>query len=195
MTTDDPLSKLPMFATDQEIAVAIVGKAKAADWRRGALILLEARGFPKVDALHGGRPVPLVRKWYSQYMALDASYVLQTLEPAKENPESWTRSKRQARDERKPQLALSSRCLSALRYMVEHPDVRTSAEISGARDLTLEQLAESGALKEGRRDSQGDRTWTVTELGREEIARIDDWHGGIKRRPSWRRRNPGGGAI
>ncbi|MGK9198987.1 hypothetical protein [Sinorhizobium meliloti] len=178
---DDPLSKLPMFASDQEIAIAIVGKANAANWRRGALVLLEARGFPKIDALHGGRPVPLVRKWYNQYMALDASYVLKSLEPAKENPDAWTRSKRAARDQRKPQLGLSTRCLSALRYMVEHPDVRTSAEISGARDLTLEQLAQSGALKEGRRDSQGDRTWTVTDLGREEMARVDDWHRGKSR--------------
>lgn len=177
----DPLSKLPMFATDQEIAVAIVGKAKANDWRRGALILLEAQGFPKVDALLGGRPVPLVRKWYSQYMALDSSYVLQTLEPAKENPESWTRSKRDRRNERKPQLGLNTRCMNALRYMVEHPDVRTSAEIPGATDFTMNELAEKGALKEGKRDSQGNRTWTVTDAGIEEIARLNDWHGGKRR--------------
>ncbi|RVK61903.1 hypothetical protein CN126_12305 [Sinorhizobium meliloti] len=174
----DPLSKLPLFATDDEIAIAIVGKARASNWRRGALVLLEARGFPKVDALHGGRPVPLVRKWYNKYMALDTRYVLQTLEPAKENPEAWSRSKRQTRNERKPQLGLSTRCLSALRHMVTHPDIRTSAEIPGARDFTLEQLASAGAVKEGKPDSQGDRTWTVTDLGREEITRINDWHHG-----------------
>ncbi|HEV7305190.1 hypothetical protein [Ensifer sp.] len=185
----DPLSKLPMFATDDEIAIAIVGKARASTWKRGALLILEARGFPKVDALHGGRPVPLVRKWYNQYMGVDKSYVLQTLEPAKDNPEAW-RPKREIRAERKPQLGLSTRCEKALRHMVEHPDIRTSAEISGARDLTLEQLAQVGALKEGKRDSQGDRTWTVTDIGREEIARINDWHKGITYRPSWRRGTP-----
>lgn len=178
----DLLSKLPLFATDDEIAIAIVGKARASHWKRGALVLLEARGFPKVDPLHGGRPVPLVRKWYNQYMGVDKSYVLQTLEPTKDNPDAW-RSKREIRAERKPQLELNTRCLKALRYMVEHPDVRTSVEIPGARDFTLEQLAMAGALTEGKRDSHGDRTWTVTELGREEMARINDWHFGKRRLP------------
>jgi len=56
------LDKLPLFASDDEIAVAIVGKANATNWKRGALKAMEACGFPKVDALHGGRPVPLIKK-------------------------------------------------------------------------------------------------------------------------------------
>ncbi len=55
---------------------AIVAKANAAQWRRGALVILEARGFPKIDALHGGRPVPLVLKWYNQYFGMDRRWVI-----------------------------------------------------------------------------------------------------------------------
>lgn len=188
--TTDPLSQLPMFATDQQLATAIVGKDRASMWIKTVVPQLEKKGFPRIDPLHDGRPVPLVRKFYDGYFGITAGFAA----TAPDGEENWNwRSKREIRAERKPQLGLSTRCLSALRYMVEHPDVRTSAEIPGARDFTLEQLTQSGALKEGKRDSQGDRTWTVTELGREEIARVDDWHGGIKRRPSWRWRNPGGG--
>lgn len=53
---NDLLSTLPLFATDDELAIAIVGKKRASEWKRGALIVLDARGFPKFDALHGGRP-------------------------------------------------------------------------------------------------------------------------------------------
>lgn len=190
--TTDPLSQLPMFATDQQIAVAIVGKDRASMWVKAIIPQLEKKGFPRIDPLHDGRPVPLVRLFYDGYFGITAGFSVAAPD-GEENLGVWTRSKRRARDERKPQLGLSTRCLSALRYMVEHPDVRTSAEIPGARDFTLDQLAQSGALKEGRRDSQGDRTWTVTDLGREEIARVDDWHKGIKRRPSWNWRNPGAG--
>jgi hypothetical protein len=44
------LDRLPLFATDDEIAIAIVGKKRASEWKRGALLILEARGFPRVDA-------------------------------------------------------------------------------------------------------------------------------------------------
>ena len=121
----------------------------------------------------------MVVKWYNQYLGMDKSYVQATQEDGKENWEAW-RPKREQRNERKPQMALNSHCLSTLQYMVERPHVRTSVEIFGARDATMEQLTEKGALVEGSRDSQGDRTWTVAD-GREEIARYNDWHGGKRR--------------
>ncbi|RDL51779.1 hypothetical protein BLJAPNOD_02920 [Ensifer sp. M14] len=177
--TTDPLSQLPLFATDRQLAVAIVGKERAAMWIKAVIPQLERKGFPRIDPLHDGRPVPLVRKFYDGYFGITVGFSA----TAPDGEENWDwHSKRQRREERKPQLGLSTRCLSALRYMVEHPDVRTSAEIPGARDFTLEQLANAGALGEGKRDGQGDRTWTVTDLGREEIARIDDWHRGKPRR-------------
>lgn len=48
---NDPLSRLPLFATDDEMAIAIVGKKRASQGKRGALILLEARPFPRFVAL------------------------------------------------------------------------------------------------------------------------------------------------
>ncbi|WP_426124513.1 hypothetical protein [Pararhizobium sp. PWRC1-1] len=105
---------------------------------------------------------------------MDRSYVQSSQEDGKENPEAW-RSQREKRNERKLQMGLNSRCLSTLQYMVERPHVRTSAEIVGAKDPTMEQLPEKGALTEGPRDSQGDRTWTVTDAGGEEISRNNDW--------------------
>lgn len=176
----DPLSRLPLFATDREIAIAVVGKERASMYVKVVIPALELHGFPRKDPLHDGRPVPLVRKWYNMHMGIEKSYVLQSLQDGKENLDGW-RSAREKRNERKPQLGLNTRCMNALRYMVEHPDVRTSAEIPGATDLTMNELAEKGAFQEGKRDSQGDRTWTVTDAGREEIARLNDWHGGERR--------------
>ncbi|WP_180375635.1 hypothetical protein [Mesorhizobium sp. 8] len=66
--TNAALEKLPLFATDLEIAIAIVGKQNASRWKREVLPVLEHRGFPKFDALHGGRPVIKVAKFYESYM-------------------------------------------------------------------------------------------------------------------------------
>ncbi|MCR6501779.1 hypothetical protein MUO32_22325 [Shinella sp. CPCC 101442] len=176
----DPLSKLSLFATDREIAIAVVGKERALMYVKVVIPALERHGFPKIDPLHDGRPVPLVRKWYNIHMGVDKSYILQSLQDGKENPEGW-RSARDKRNDRKPKLGLNTRCMNALRYIVEHPDVRTSAEIPGTTDFTMNELASRGAIKEGKRDSQGDRTWIVADLGLEEIARLNDWHGGKRR--------------
>lgn len=94
------LDKLPLFATDQEIAVAIVGRARAENWRRGTLPILEARGFPRIDALHNGRPVPLIKKYYDSYLGVNASYV-STGASVPEDPESWTTGPRSRRLKRR----------------------------------------------------------------------------------------------
>jgi hypothetical protein len=75
--TDMPLSfaKLPLFATDAEISTAIVGKAKAEKWRQERLPTLATKpGFPPIDAFHGGRPVPLVWKFYQHYLSIAPQY-------------------------------------------------------------------------------------------------------------------------
>jgi hypothetical protein len=174
----DPLSKLPLFATDDEIAIAIVGRKRASEWRRGALQILEARGFPKVDALHGGRPVPLIRKWYELHMGLHHSYVRSTLEDGKENPEVWTRSKRERRADRQPALDLDWRSQKALLYMVAHPDAQTHPAIPDVGAFTMENLAEKGAIIAGKKDRDGDIIWQVTDAGVEEAKRIDFWYHG-----------------
>lgn len=172
----DLLDKLPLFATDKEIALAIVGKERAQMWIKSVVPILERKGLPRIDPLHDGRPVALVRKFYEGYMGITAGFNA----AAPDGQENLGLGNRKKRNERKPQMGLNSRCLTTLHYMVDRPHVRTSA-IAGTRDATMEQLTEKGALVEGARDSQGDRTWTVTDAGREEIARYNDWHKGKRR--------------
>ncbi|KQZ20309.1 hypothetical protein ASD50_21700 [Mesorhizobium sp. Root552] len=63
------LDDLPMFATDQQIAEAIVGKDMAEKWMRERLPTLASKpGFPPIDAFHGGRPVKLVARFYDEYL-------------------------------------------------------------------------------------------------------------------------------
>ena len=70
----NPLAALPLFATDQQLAVAIVGKARAGMWIKTVIPQLERTGFPRVDPLHGARPVPLVMKFYDGYFGVVAGF-------------------------------------------------------------------------------------------------------------------------
>lgn len=89
-----PLDQLPLFATDLEIAQAIVGKTAAAKWVKERLpTLATLPGFPKVDEFHGGRPVPLVRLFYEEYLGLPRDGA-GGLPQGKENPEAWGRKSR-----------------------------------------------------------------------------------------------------
>ncbi len=69
-----PLDSLPVFATDQQLAVAIVGKARASLWVKTVIPQLERKGFPRIDPLHSGRPVPLVKKFYDGYFGLSSGF-------------------------------------------------------------------------------------------------------------------------
>lgn len=69
---NNSLSALPLFATDRQLAVAIVGKQRAAMWIKTVIPQLERKGFPRVDPLHDGRPVPLVVKFYDGYFGISA---------------------------------------------------------------------------------------------------------------------------
>lgn len=71
----EPFARFPLFATDEELAIAIVGKERAKKWVREALpALKKIAGFPTLDKLHGGRPVPLVVKFYDDYFGLSLGY-------------------------------------------------------------------------------------------------------------------------
>jgi hypothetical protein len=59
LTLDD----LPLFASDQDLAVAIVGPERVAAFL-DALPTLEKRGFPSKSATFGGRYVPLVKRYF-----------------------------------------------------------------------------------------------------------------------------------
>jgi hypothetical protein len=56
------LDQLPLFATDAELAGAILGDRRA-HWPKIAT-LLETKGLPKVNLLMGGRYVPAVKQFF-----------------------------------------------------------------------------------------------------------------------------------
>lgn len=62
-----PWDSLPLFASEEEISAAILGPGKSVAWR-GISKILEDRGLPRIDGLHGGRYVPAVKAFYdSEY--------------------------------------------------------------------------------------------------------------------------------
>lgn len=90
------LDALPLFADDLELAEAIVGKKRAKKWALERLPTLAGKpGFPAIDPFHGGRPVPLVRRFYEQYLGMTGA---RPGAAGRENPDAWRRSpgKRQA---------------------------------------------------------------------------------------------------
>lgn len=63
------LDDLPLFAADRDIGAAVLGRKRAGEWCAQAP-LLEAKGLPKIDPLHGGRYVPAVKAFYQQRAGL-----------------------------------------------------------------------------------------------------------------------------
>lgn len=97
MTRNPPtkLDDLPMFAGDREIAEALVGRLAAEKWVKERLPTLAQRpGFPAIDAFHGGRPVPLVKRFYENYLGLPAD--AKGKPDGKEDDSAWTRRKPRA---------------------------------------------------------------------------------------------------
>lgn len=79
---------LPLYADDMAIGAAIMGHARAGEWRAIAP-LLEAKGLPKIDTLHGGRYVPGVKNFYD---AFNGIVPLAPIAPdGIEHPEAWTK--------------------------------------------------------------------------------------------------------
>ncbi len=89
------LEDLPMFASDQQIAEAIVGKDNADKWVRERLPTLAKKpGFPPIDAFHGGRPVRLVARFYEDYLGTGGTA---TAPRGVADPSQWnSKSKRRA---------------------------------------------------------------------------------------------------
>lgn len=89
------LDTLPLFATDRQIAEAIVGKTNASKWLKERLPALEkVPGFPKADLLHGGRAVPLVKLFYANYLSLPKSGT--GVPDGQEDEDAWTGRRRRA---------------------------------------------------------------------------------------------------
>ncbi len=60
-----PLDKLPLFATEEAVACALLGPGKTSEWRQ-IVPLLERRGFPTIDGLMGGRYTPAIRAFFDR---------------------------------------------------------------------------------------------------------------------------------
>lgn len=63
------LETLPLFATDRELGVALLGAARVKEWCSLAPAL-EERGLPRVDGLMGGRYVPAVKAFFDRQYGL-----------------------------------------------------------------------------------------------------------------------------
>jgi hypothetical protein len=96
VSSASPFDHLPLFATDLEIAEAIVGKERAAKWVKERMpALVKVPGWPEVDEFHGGRPVPLVRLFYNNWMGMPTGGAI-GLPRGRERPEAWGKSRRKA---------------------------------------------------------------------------------------------------
>lgn len=63
---------LPLFASDKELAAALLGGRSGA-WR-DLIPLYERRGFPKIDPVMGGRYTPAVKAFFDRdYGLTDAA--------------------------------------------------------------------------------------------------------------------------
>jgi hypothetical protein len=77
------LDQLPAFASEEQLAVALMGAGKTSAFR-AVVPLLEARGFPKVDGLMGGRYIPAVRAFFDrEYAVRGETHVAAPHSPAK----------------------------------------------------------------------------------------------------------------
>ena len=87
------LDDLPMFATDKQIAEAIVGKDKAEKWMRERLPTLASKpGFPPIDPFHEGRSTALVKLFYANYLEIPAEG--RGMPDGRGREGEWKRSKR-----------------------------------------------------------------------------------------------------
>ena len=94
------LDRLPMFASDAELAEAIVGKKNARQWLLYLPALEAKAGFPKVDEIHGGRPVPLVRLFYINYLRMPGD--MKGAPDGVDDEAAWNRKARERAAKRAP---------------------------------------------------------------------------------------------
>jgi hypothetical protein len=62
-------AELPLFATDDELGVALLGRARSAIWRKLAS-RFEHEGLPRNDPHMGGRYVPAVKAFFDRQYGL-----------------------------------------------------------------------------------------------------------------------------
>jgi hypothetical protein len=67
-----PLDQLPLFASEADIATALMGPGRATEFRQ-IVPLLERRGFPTIDGLMGGRYTPAIRAFFNREYGIHGS--------------------------------------------------------------------------------------------------------------------------
>ena len=87
------IKSLPLFATDDAIGAALLGKDRMQEWRQIAPIL-EARGLPKVDHLMGGRYVRAVVAFFDHQYGLDRDGTAPLAPDGVEDFDGWKQQKR-----------------------------------------------------------------------------------------------------
>jgi hypothetical protein len=83
-----PLDDLPLFANDNDLGEAILGKKRASEWKALAP-LYERQGLPKIDALMAGRYVPAVKAFFDRAYGLAS--LVQSAPDGIEDEDAWNR--------------------------------------------------------------------------------------------------------
>lgn len=65
------LRKLPLYPSEAEIAIAVLGAKRAPEWKSIA-VLFERQGLPRISPLTGARYWPAVKAWLDRYNGLEA---------------------------------------------------------------------------------------------------------------------------
>jgi hypothetical protein len=89
------IESLPLFATDDVIGAVLLGPERVAEFKE-MVPLLEARGFPKIDTLMGGRYVPAIRAHFDHQYGLDRNGDVPLTPDGTEHFDTW-RSKQRPR--------------------------------------------------------------------------------------------------
>jgi hypothetical protein len=88
-----PLSTLPLFASDDALGAALLGPDRVQEFRQ-MVPLLEERNFPKIDQLMGGRYVPAVRAFFDHQYGLDRGGTPPLAPDGVEDFEGWRSKKK-----------------------------------------------------------------------------------------------------
>ncbi|MDX0311420.1 hypothetical protein GOC54_09855 [Sinorhizobium meliloti] len=77
--------------------------------------------------------------------------------------------------------SLDDKYIKILRYMRDHPECDTAAEIRGAGEKTLDILCEKNVIRVDGAEGNGRRRFLLTKLGKDELKKIDAWELGFHR--------------
>ena len=87
----------PLFMDEAEIGRRLLGARRAAEWKALAP-LYERRGFPKIDAVMGGRYWPAILRFFNVEYGLEE---LRPMSPSgREDAEAWRASPNRGRPRR-----------------------------------------------------------------------------------------------